>query len=280
MTHEIAVAELLPFYVNGTLDDADHARVEAELATCARCAQELRELRHLADVLRTHAIAAEPLSPRVLPAVLGRLTPVQHGFEPIELRRSLPAWWSIPLSYVAALLLVFGGGAIAAGLHAFGDGGTGTTPAGDAAQRVTLRGATAHAPAAGARVFVDQTTLHVAVIDPRSAHGRAGAIVAAAGGTVHGGAGAPAQPFDAMVPSAHARATLSALGALGRVTTRTTVARDVSAELAAQDRAIAHERGRVPAAVLRAQTAWRDSLAAAHGMDRITVRFDPLPPPR
>ena len=30
--HEIA--ELLPFYANGTLDAADRARVDAELATC------------------------------------------------------------------------------------------------------------------------------------------------------------------------------------------------------------------------------------------------------
>lgn len=278
MTHEIAVAELLPFYVNGTLDEADRTRVEAELASCARCAQELRELHHLADVLRTHAIVTAPLSPRVLPAVLDRLTPVQHGFEPIELRRSLPAWWSIPLSYVAALLLVFGGGAIAAGLHLFGDGGSAAASAGGVPHRVTLRGASASGPAAGVRVFVDQTMLRVAVADPRTAQAHARAIVAAAGGTAHDDAGAPAQPFDAIVPSSRARSTLSALGALGRVTTRTTVTRDVTAEIAAQDRAIARERGRVPAAVLRAHTAWRNSLAAAHGMDRVTVRFDPLPP--
>ena len=272
MTHEIAVAELLPFYVNGTLGDADRTRVETELATCARCAQELRELHHLADVLRSHARAAAPLSPRVLPAVLDRLTPVQHGFEPIELRRALPAWWSIPLSYVAALLLVFGGGAAAAGLHVFGDAATGTAPGAAAPHRVTLRGAEP--------LFLDQTMLRITVANPRRASARAAALVAAARGTVHGGAAASPQAFDAIVPAAHARATVDDLRALGTVATQTTAARDVGAEIAAQDRAIARARGRVPADALRAQIAWRDALAAGHDMDRITVRFDRPPPLR
>ena len=44
---------LLPWYVTGRLDPAEHARVEAHLAACADCQEELRFERTLADSVKT-----------------------------------------------------------------------------------------------------------------------------------------------------------------------------------------------------------------------------------
>jgi anti-sigma factor RsiW len=41
------VAELLPWFVNGTLDEEERARVERHLADCIACSQDLIELRDL-----------------------------------------------------------------------------------------------------------------------------------------------------------------------------------------------------------------------------------------
>lgn len=238
MSHQIAVAELLPFYVNGTLDDGDRARVEAELETCARCAQDVHELRRLSDALRTHAVVASPLSPRVLPRTLDRLGPMQPAFAPVELRRSLPAWWSIPLSYVASLMLIFGGGAVAAGIHAFGDGGThtasggiGTTP-----HHVTLQATPQpNAPRPGERIVVGDAALRLSVPDDVAAYRRARAIIAHAGGTLQHPT-AHARPhttplqIDALLPPSRLQPTLAQLTSLGRVVARQTTSRTVTVE--------------------------------------------------
>jgi len=44
---------LLPWYVTGRLDPAEHARVEAHLAACEECREELRFERTLADAVKT-----------------------------------------------------------------------------------------------------------------------------------------------------------------------------------------------------------------------------------
>ncbi len=107
MKHEIA--ELLPFYANGTLDAAERTRVETELATCASCAEELHELQSLAATLRTRAELAPPPPASLLDGVLARLdaTPPPLA-RPAALRGS---WWAVPARYATAAALVVGFGA-------------------------------------------------------------------------------------------------------------------------------------------------------------------------
>jgi len=107
------VAELLPFYANGTLDAAERARVESELATCATCATELGELRALASSLQGRADAAPPLSERAIDAAFAR---INAAASMTALRTS---WWSAPARYATAAVLVAGiGAAAAAAYHA------------------------------------------------------------------------------------------------------------------------------------------------------------------
>jgi Domain of unknown function (DUF4349)/Putative zinc-finger len=106
--HEIA--ELLPFYANGTLDAADRARVEAELATCTECAAELRELETLGAALKAHADAAPPLPPYVLDDALARISTPAASAAATKLRT---AWWGTPARYATAAALVVGFGAAA-----------------------------------------------------------------------------------------------------------------------------------------------------------------------
>jgi hypothetical protein len=114
MTSHHPIADLLPFYANGTLTDTERAQVEAELASCATCAAELRAIAALATTLRTNADALPPLPPRVLDTTLARLdaTPGRRLAE----RLSGNAWWTVPARYAIAAVLVLGlgGAAIAA----------------------------------------------------------------------------------------------------------------------------------------------------------------------
>ena len=108
------VAELLPFYANGTLDAAERARVEAELATCASCASELRELTALAATLKARADAAPPLPEHVLDDVFARISTPATAVAATRLRT---AWWGTPARYATAATLVVGFGAAAFAAH-------------------------------------------------------------------------------------------------------------------------------------------------------------------
>jgi anti-sigma factor RsiW len=110
--HEIA--ELLPFYANGTLDAAERARVDAELAACPSCAAELRELQSLAGALKAHADAAPPLPQHVFDNALARIATPPAGAAVTKLRS---AWWGTPARYATAAALVVGFGA--AGMAAY-----------------------------------------------------------------------------------------------------------------------------------------------------------------
>src|SRR5665213_1316713 len=50
---------LLPWYVTGRLDPAEHARVEAHVAGCEECQEELRFERVLADNVKTLPLDAD-----------------------------------------------------------------------------------------------------------------------------------------------------------------------------------------------------------------------------
>jgi hypothetical protein len=51
------IRELLPFYLNGSLDAADGEVVSSHLATCAECARDLDDLSELAVAIETHGAA-------------------------------------------------------------------------------------------------------------------------------------------------------------------------------------------------------------------------------
>jgi anti-sigma factor ChrR (cupin superfamily) len=102
------IAELLPFYANGTLEAAERARVEAELATCEACADELRELQMLASSLQAHAATAPPLPAHLFDDVLARIATPPAAVAVTKLRT---AWWGTPARYATAAALVVGLGA-------------------------------------------------------------------------------------------------------------------------------------------------------------------------
>ena len=108
------IAELLPFYANGTLDAAERARVEAELATCTTCANELRELHALAATLKSRADAAPPLPEHVLDDAFARISTPATAIAATRLRT---AWWGTPARYATAAMLVVGFGAAAFAAH-------------------------------------------------------------------------------------------------------------------------------------------------------------------
>jgi len=107
MKHD--VAELLPFYLNGTLEAPERARVEAELATCAECSAELGDLRVLAENLRARAEATPPPPQALLARTFAQLAPTLAT-------RLRTAWWSAPARYATAVVLVasVSAGAVAA----------------------------------------------------------------------------------------------------------------------------------------------------------------------
>ncbi|HEX3468830.1 MAG TPA: DUF4349 domain-containing protein [Candidatus Elarobacter sp.] len=114
MKHD--VAELLPYYANGTLDGADRARVEAELASCPSCADELRELERLGVALQARAEAQPPVPPAVLDRALARIATPPSAVVATRLRT---AWWGAPARYATAAVLVVGFSAAAfAAYHA------------------------------------------------------------------------------------------------------------------------------------------------------------------
>ncbi|HZO92657.1 MAG TPA: DUF4349 domain-containing protein [Candidatus Baltobacteraceae bacterium] len=142
MKHEIR--ELLPFYANGTLDEPDRTRVEAELAMCAQCSAELDELRRLAATLRARAESAPPPPPDIFASALARIDAADtapravdaqvsaaSGPRPPRSRPRLPSWWTIPARYAAAsLIVVTFGAAAAAAFEAYESAFVGSSPFG------------------------------------------------------------------------------------------------------------------------------------------------------
>jgi hypothetical protein len=114
MKHD--VVELLPYYANGTLDAAERARVEAELASCPSCSEELRELERLGAALNAYADGAPAVPPSVLDDALARIATPPSAIVATRLRT---AWWGTPARYATAAVLVVGFGvAAAAAYHA------------------------------------------------------------------------------------------------------------------------------------------------------------------
>lgn len=89
------VQELLPWYVNGTLDAGEIARVEAHLQDCAECREELAFDRRLAQGVAMLPLNVEE-SWRNLAGRLHQTRPANGGKGPFGLlRRRVPAGWAI-----------------------------------------------------------------------------------------------------------------------------------------------------------------------------------------
>lgn len=100
---------MLPWYVNGRLSEQEHGTVEAHLATCMTCQQDVRTLRQFAA-----AVQAESLPPstdlyartmeRVAPRGLARLV---GGWRRIVL--SIPTYARVAVAAQFIVILALGG---------------------------------------------------------------------------------------------------------------------------------------------------------------------------
>jgi anti-sigma factor RsiW len=89
-----AVADLLAWYVNGTLEDGERARVEAHLATCPDCREELDLWRAMAPEIAALDVAPVP-HPASRRALLDRLDVVARAS-----RSRGPSTWPRPLRWL------------------------------------------------------------------------------------------------------------------------------------------------------------------------------------
>jgi hypothetical protein len=119
-------AGLLPWYANGTLADQERQAVEAHLAGCVRCQQELAECRSLQTALNT----GEESLPSPHPVQLARLLTRIDAETPGESHTAKRAWrervtggrsaWfgrQLPWVIAAQLLLVLGAAALVSPRH-------------------------------------------------------------------------------------------------------------------------------------------------------------------
>jgi hypothetical protein len=88
MNHE-TIAELLPWYVNGTLPPHERAAVEAELASCPLCAAELAELQRIHAAMHEIDKDAPGPSESLMSRTLARLDSAPTSKEAFSLRQ----WW-------------------------------------------------------------------------------------------------------------------------------------------------------------------------------------------
>ncbi|GAC1660155.1 MAG: hypothetical protein NVS4B13_08100 [Candidatus Elarobacter sp.] len=248
------IAELLPFYANGTLDAADHARVEAELAICAACAGELRDLEGLAASLQARAGDGPPLPAHVLDDALVRIAPQP----PMAVTKLRTAWWGTPARYATAAAFVVGVGAAGTaawhvreadieratqGTLATAHDRTTTvfriTP-GPKAPPQSLQHATESAPTvAKQHLLAKKARIELLVRDVESTLKGAQSTVRSAGGEVTSFADAGPRTTDAVhtatveveVPADRLDASLDRLATLGTVQNRAIDAEDVDATI-------------------------------------------------
>ena len=100
MTGHRRYSDLLPWYVNGTLDADEAERIEAHLPTCAECRRELARCRAFAGLYED----VEDLAPAPHPSRIARLW---HRVDAPEPTRPFP-WRALALVEAVALILVVG----------------------------------------------------------------------------------------------------------------------------------------------------------------------------
>jgi len=86
----------LPWYVNGTLDEAKRRRIESHLACCARCRNERDLLQRVQAAVR-HASEGEPVPQPALDRLHARITDLARSPPPWAGKGSLPARWGSAL---------------------------------------------------------------------------------------------------------------------------------------------------------------------------------------
>lgn len=145
MSHD-EVAQLLPWYVNATLDEGERRAVEDHLPACGDCARELEQLRGLAAALTESATDAPRPDPRRVTAVLGRIDGLAAP-RPSSFWDAMVNWWgAVPRPARLVLAVQLG---LIIGLSAWGMSGwqlweresTARTVAGPADAGVPQRGA-------------------------------------------------------------------------------------------------------------------------------------------
>jgi hypothetical protein len=102
-SHRDAV-EVLPWFLNGTLDGLERARVESHLAECIACRQELEDLRHLQVLARRED--PEPAVTRAMSRLQVRIDQLESGALAARWSRAVSRHWkAVPLWGQAAALV-------------------------------------------------------------------------------------------------------------------------------------------------------------------------------
>ena len=107
------VWELLPWYANGTLGEAERRTVEEHAAQCERCREELQACRQLGEAVRRNAAEAPTPHPARLSRLMSRLDEAEGPSRAARLKGLLaatprPVRWVLAGQLAALLLLAAG----------------------------------------------------------------------------------------------------------------------------------------------------------------------------
>ncbi|MEA2559949.1 MAG: hypothetical protein QOH06_1453 [Acidobacteriota bacterium] len=105
--------ELLPWYANGTLGEAERRTVEEHAAQCERCREEMQACRQLGEAVRLTAVEAPTPHPARLSRLMSRLDEAEGSSTRARLAGLLtatpkPVRWVLSGQLAALLLLAAG----------------------------------------------------------------------------------------------------------------------------------------------------------------------------
>src|SRR5689334_127701 len=104
------IQELLPWYANGTLGEAERRTVEEHAAQCERCREEVHACRQLGEAVRQAAVEAPTPHPARLSRLMSRLDEAEGSTSRARLAGLLaatprPVRWVLAGQLAALLLL-------------------------------------------------------------------------------------------------------------------------------------------------------------------------------